>query len=221
MGRNAMSSEDRELRRREFLDAAHRLFRQRRDLPPVAEIAVEAGLAKGTVYRYFKSKEEIFVALLEDDFGALFVALEAILAQLPEEPEAAARAFARAFARSILAMEDLLPLASLSNGVLEQNLPVAVMRRFKTLLAAGLRSAGKKLEAGYPTLGRGGGTTLLLQTYALTLGLWQTLDYPPALRELLKEPALRPLDRRFASELEAAVRSQWLGSLARSAEARR
>ena len=100
-----------------------------------------------------------------------------------------------------------------SNGVLEQNLPVAVMRRFKTMLAGGLQAAGKQIEARFERLGRGRGTTLLLQTYALTLGLWQALDYPAALRELLKEPALRPLDRRFSGELETAVRTLWLGSL--------
>lgn len=213
MGRNAMSDEDKDRRRRAFLAAAHRLFRERRDLPPVAEIAVAAGLAKGTVYRYFKSKEEIFVALLEDDFGALFAALEPMLAKLPEDPGEAARVFARKFARSVLALEDLLPLASLSNGVLEQNLPAAVMRRFKTMLATGLRAAGKQIEARFAGLGRGRGTTLLLQTYALTLGLWQALDYPAALRKLLEEPALRPLDRRFSGELETAVRTLWLGSL--------
>jgi len=98
-----------------------------------------------------------------------------------------------------------------SNGVLEQNLPVAVMRRFKTMLAGGLQAAGKQIEARFERLGHG--TTLLLQTYALTLELWQALDYPAALREPLKEPALRPLDRRFSGELETAVRTLWLGSL--------
>jgi AcrR family transcriptional regulator len=111
MGANAMTDEDKEHHRRTLLDAAHGLFRERRDLRPVTEIAKAAGLAKETVYLYFTSKEEIFIALIEDNFAKLFEAL-----------------------------------ASLANGVLEQNLPVDVMRRFKTMLVTGLMTAGGQLE---------------------------------------------------------------------------
>lgn len=215
MGQNAMTDEDKERRRRTLLDAAHALFRERNDLPPVAEIAKAAGLAKGTVYLYFKSKEEIFIALLEDDFAKLFEALATIIAELPASPVDASRQFAQAYAERILALEDLLPLASLANGVLEQNLPVDVMRRFKTMLATGLVTAGRQLEMRFAELEPGRGITLLLQTYALTLGLWQALDYPSALREILSESALKPLDRHFAVELEAGIGTLWLGALAR------
>lgn len=214
MGRNAMSSEDKAQRRGEFLDAAHRLYRERRDLPPVAEIAASAGLAKGTVYRYFRSKEEIFVALLEDDFSKLFATLAPILDALPAIPAEAAAQFARRYARAILALPDLLPLASLANGVLEQNLPIEPMRQFKTRLATGLTQAGLQIERRFASLPHGGGATLLLQTYALTLGLWQALDYPAPLRELLRQADLKVLDRRFSTELESAVRRLWQGALA-------
>ena len=213
MGRNAMNDTDKALRRRAFLDAAHRLYRERRELPAVAEIAVSAGLAKGTVYRYFRSKEEIFVALLEDDFEALFRALESILAALPTDATGAAVQFARRYTRAVLDLPDLLPLASLANGVLEQNLPLEPMRHFKAGLAGGLTQAGKRIEQHCPQLSRGHGATMLLQTYALTLGLWQALDYPPQLRELLRDPQLRILDRRFSTELESAVRRLWQGAL--------
>jgi AcrR family transcriptional regulator len=214
MGQNAMTDEDKQRRRGALLDAARRLFRDRGDLPPVSEIARAAGLAKGTVYLYFTSKEEIFIALLEGCYGQLFAALAVIIAQLRSSPKQAARQFAQAYAETILFQQDFLPLASLANGVLEQNLPVESMRRFKTLLATGLTAAGRKLEALFPELEPGQGATLLMQNYALTLGLWQALDYPEAARQLLSEPALQPLDRRFATELETGVRAQWLGMLA-------
>ncbi len=219
MGQNAMTDEDKDRRRRELLDAAHRLFRERGDLPPVAEIARAAGLAKGTVYLYFRSKEEIFVALLEDDFSQLFETLAALIAELPEAPGQAARRFAHAYSAAVLARPDLLRLASLANGILEQNIPAEVMRRFKTSLANSLVDVGQQLGKRFASLGQEHGTTLLLQTYALTLGLWQALDYPQALREMLNETALRPLDRHFASELDEAVETLWLGALSRACRA--
>lgn len=54
-------------RRREILDAATHLFRERGfDLTAVQAIAGRAGVAAGTVYLYFPSKEAILVALQED-----------------------------------------------------------------------------------------------------------------------------------------------------------
>jgi AcrR family transcriptional regulator len=54
-----------EWRQNEILQAACRIFaRLGYSATNVEEIANEAGMAKGTVYLYFKSKEEIFVAVL-------------------------------------------------------------------------------------------------------------------------------------------------------------
>nr|WP_308789215.1 TetR family transcriptional regulator [Telluria antibiotica] len=206
-----MSDDERESRRQVVLAAAHRLYRERGALPPVADIASAAGLAKGTVYLYFRTKEEIFVALLEDGFARMFAALEPLLDSLPRGGAAVAGAFAAGFGRLIAGSGDLLPLAALGNAILEQNLPVEPMRRFKLALANGLAASGARLEAHTGLTPPGSGETLLLRTYALTLGLWQALSYPAALRSLLQEPGLRGLDRDFGTELEGAVAALWLG----------
>lgn len=211
MPRNALSNDERESRRQLLLEAAHRLYRERGSLPPVADIAAAAGLAKGTVYLYFRTKEEIFVALLEDGFARLFLALGPLLDGLPPGGAAVAGAFAARFGTLVAHSGDLLPLAALANAVLEQNLPVEPMRTFKTALAQGLAAAGRRLEARTGLAPAGSGETLLLHTYALTLGLWQTLSYPPALKSLLQEPALRGLDRDFGAELEGALAALWGG----------
>ncbi|MBD3728474.1 MAG: TetR/AcrR family transcriptional regulator [Sphingomonadales bacterium] len=58
---------DRDARRRAILDAAATTFAQRgyRNTT-MDEIAAAAGLAKGTLYLSYKSKEELFFALFED-----------------------------------------------------------------------------------------------------------------------------------------------------------
>lgn len=211
MARTALSNDERESRRQVLLAAAHRLYRARGVLPPVADIASAAGLAKGTVYLYFTTKEEIFVALLEDGFAQLFAALAPLLDSLPRNGPEVAAAFAVGFGKLVAGSGDLLPLAALANAVLEQNLPVEPMRRFKAALANGITTAGARLEAQTGLAPPGSGETLLLRTYALTLGLWQALSYPAALKALLQEPALRGLDREFGAELEGAVAALWLG----------
>lgn len=214
MGRPVLTEQDREQRRRVLLDAAHRLYRERNALPPVADIASAAGLAKGTVYLYFRTKEEIFVALLEDNFTQLFMALAPLLAALDTDQPGAAAHFARAYTQLIRDSGDLLRLAALGNTVLEKNLPLEAMQRFKLNLVHRMTQAGALLEQGTRAREPGWGTTLLLQTYALTLGLWQALDYPDALRALLQQPALRVLERDFHAELEAALERLWSAAFA-------
>jgi AcrR family transcriptional regulator len=61
-----------EYRHHEILEAARRIFaRLGYGATNVEEIAKEAGMAKGTVYLYFKSKEEVFAAVLARDLESL------------------------------------------------------------------------------------------------------------------------------------------------------
>jgi AcrR family transcriptional regulator len=53
-------------KRRQIIDGACRVFLERGfDAASMGEIAREAGVSKGTLYVYFKSKEELFEAIVE------------------------------------------------------------------------------------------------------------------------------------------------------------
>jgi AcrR family transcriptional regulator len=57
------------LRRGEILNAAERLFAKKGFFKTsMAEIAQEAEFAVGSLYQFFKSKDEIYVAIMEDKF---------------------------------------------------------------------------------------------------------------------------------------------------------
>jgi TetR/AcrR family fatty acid metabolism transcriptional regulator len=61
-----------EFRRAEIVDAARSVFARRGFAHGIIdEIAKEAGIAKGTVYLYFRSKTEIYRAVLNHDMKAL------------------------------------------------------------------------------------------------------------------------------------------------------
>lgn len=61
-----------EFRRSEIITAARSVFAQKGYLnATVDEIALAAGLAKGTIYVYFNSKEEIYTAAIENDLEIL------------------------------------------------------------------------------------------------------------------------------------------------------
>ncbi len=61
-----------EFRRAEIVDAARTVFARRGFTQGIIdEIAKKAGIAKGTVYFYFRSKSEIYKAVLDHDMEAL------------------------------------------------------------------------------------------------------------------------------------------------------
>lgn len=61
-----------EFRRAEIVQAARTVFARRGFSGAIMdEIAAEAGVAKGTLYLYFKSKMEIYRAVLDDDMKSL------------------------------------------------------------------------------------------------------------------------------------------------------
>lgn len=76
-------------RRREILDAATKLFgRQGYDVTTVHAIAARAGVAAGTVYLYFPSKEAILDALREDFEAGLLDSVAAVATDVLAEEEA-------------------------------------------------------------------------------------------------------------------------------------
>ena len=57
-------------KRHQIMEGARRLFlAQGFDAASMNSIALEAGVSKGTLYVYFKSKEELFEAIIEEQCG--------------------------------------------------------------------------------------------------------------------------------------------------------
>jgi len=211
MKQRAMGSEDKAARRADILAAARALYRQNSyQLPSVAQIATASGLAKGTVYLYFRTKEEIFVALLAEDFTGLLNEVERHFST----PSSAGSldAFLSDYMAYLKHHPELLRLDAMAYSVLEQNLDIEQMRAFKLGLTQQLVATGAIIERAF-ALPEGRGTSLLMRTYALTRGLWQTLDYPPCMSELLAAPEFAPIRPPFLTELPQALAEYWRGAL--------
>jgi AcrR family transcriptional regulator len=81
--RRAVSDEDKSQRRDEIMAAAKEVFaRKGFHATTVADIAKQAGLAYGSVYWYFDSKDELFHALMAVEEAALRSHIAAALAAL-------------------------------------------------------------------------------------------------------------------------------------------
>lgn len=216
MKQRALSDDDKALRRNAILAAARELFvRDSHQLPSAAQIAQASGLAKGTVYLYFRTKEEIFVALLAQEFDGLLRRISSYL-------ESAALAqgldgLLQEVCEYIATHPEFLRLDAMAYSVLEQNLSEAYLLEFKTSLTQTLVSTGQRVDLALQ-LPAGRGAALLLRTHALIRGLWQTLDYPEYLQRILAAPQFAPIRPHFQTELLASLRDFWAGALASGAD---
>ncbi len=217
IGRRAVRAEDKAARHRAILDAAARLLRSDPDrMASVADVARDAGLAKGTVYLYFSGKEELLLALHERNAGAFFDALVARV------DGAALLTIDKVLATLQTHMIDdplFLPLAARCLGVIQQALGPDVVTPYRVRLARRLERAGAGLERHFAGLAPGGGVDLLRQSFALILGLWQL----QAVAKPAAPPAAEGPSRTaatFAGDVDRALSALWRGALAASSRPR-
>lgn len=203
----ATNPEDKELRREAILDTAEQLWLTHPERRyNVADIATAAGLAKGTVYLYFRSKEELFLGIHERHNTTFFSHLKTRAEQASPMTIDDLFSIQRQF---LLNFPAFLPVATLCHGLLERQIPLDVAFAFEQRTFAQLAEVVTALRSHFPQATE----ALMLQSYALLIGLWQLLR-PTPLKELMKERSLLcACTDDYLQMLEAALKSLWLGAL--------
>jgi AcrR family transcriptional regulator len=205
----AMQAEDKQERRDAILDAAERMLLRSQDhVANVAEVADEAGLAKGTVYLYFPSKEELLLALHERNIDGFFNALVMLLARTRPVKIDDVLALTH---KHMVDPPLFLPLATRCFAHMSQSVPAQAGMAFKQRLGDRLARAGAGLERHFRDLPAGGGVVLLRHSYALILGLWQlsAAQRCPA----AAQPKLAVFNWSYADSVDAALRALWQGTV--------
>jgi AcrR family transcriptional regulator len=215
MARPALSEEERFSRRTALLDAARHLYRERGTLPTVANIAKSAGVAKGAVYLWFRSKDEIFVAILEDAFLELIARLVPIIESIDPRPEFTPDSFASQYAKLLGESPDVVRLSSVLTSMFRENLPTESFSRLDRNVGASLSKAGTLLEQRLGCPMRSKGADLLLHTWTLTIGLRIMMGIPDEMEKVLDDPTPATFRRGFSTELKTSVAQLWRGAMIR------
>jgi AcrR family transcriptional regulator len=179
-------------RRQQILQSAAALFETAHyDQVSILEVARLSGLAKGTVYLYFNTKEELFLALLDQAFGDWFADLQQCLLTFPEsEPLLRVTRLASALTESLQQHPLLLRLLPILHTVLEHNIPYPVALEFKQHLRTHLLQTGEQIEGCLPFLKPGQGAELLLSAYAGLIGLQSMTQPSEVVSQVLQQPEM-------------------------------
>ena len=209
----ARSAEDKDLRRTHLIEAATRLFADADfEAVTIARVAAAAGVAKGTAYLYFASKETLFVELVHDEMLQWLNALTMQLKRL--RTTKAAVAVPVQIARSLAGRPVLCRLLVLLHTVIEPKLDDASARKFKRHMLALLTQASQLIASKIPGLQAGQAAVLAMQIHALVISITQLANPPPVIaRVMAQDASLHVMQIDFEQFLAATLKTLVRGTL--------
>ena len=206
----AMTEAQKEARRADILKVAlHRFTLMPYEDLSMAETADEAGVAKGTLYLYFRSKEEMFLAIYTDQLNGWFDEMDRELSEA--KGGASIAAFVKFMGESLDRRPQFLRLTAILHTVLEQNLDHATAQRFKTWFKERIEKSGRLLEVYLPFLEPGQGARLLLKIDALIIGFQHQAEPSGVMREVLEEDAMAIFRVDLEGQLLETLRTLLMG----------
>lgn len=168
----------------------------------MAGLARAVGLAKGTLYLYFRSKEELFVAVLEAELDRW---QQELMARLNAAEDLSPEELAIHLADSIAGRPHAVRLLAIMSPVLEANIPEDVAIAFKLRLVGRMAGIAQLVETRCPLLRPGEGVLVVRRLDALVVGLWPMAKPGILADQAVKEPRIAAVRVDFAVELRAML----------------
>lgn len=166
-------------------------------------IARQAGMAKSAVYRYFESREAIFLKILEADFRHWLEDVEAAFALLSGTNDI--ERVAAELTAATMKHPRLCWLVSALASVLEYNLSEEVVLAFKQeSLALGMRLVGI-LQGALPAIAVRDLTDFLHPVLALIAGLWPLSHPSETVNRIMSRPEFALFQPNFEVQFQKTV----------------
>lgn len=198
-----------ENRRKAILKTARHFFEQNSfESIKIIDIAKECGIAKGTVFNYFKTKEELFLELLYQEYEVWFERMRESLRSIHGKSEQDfCQAYMRFFQETIRENPTFYRLSSILHQVLEKNISPEAAVRFKGLTYGLMMETGKEIDSCLPSLSAGTGATLLLKSHALIVGIHNLCIQPTVIKEAIEELKMDVFNIDFESFFLATLKT--------------
>ena len=139
-------------RREEIVNACEKLYRTMsfKDIT-LKEISVETSFSRPSIYNYFQTKEEIFLALMQREYELWSAEVGALSA---ENNTMTAESFAAAIAHSLEKREQLLKLLAMNHYDMEEHSRAERLTEFKLAYGASLDAVRGCIDKFFPGIDR-------------------------------------------------------------------
>lgn len=206
--RRAISDQQKEERRQSILSAAFELFESiSYDAVNMDTVARRAGIAKGTVYLYFRTKEELFLDLLTQEFENWFSEIEANLTMIHDsQGTCTIDEFVTRMAATLQNRSTFIRLVAILHTILERNIDFYAALHFKQLLAGRMAKIGDLIELCLPFLEPGRGRAVVLHVYVLIIGVHHLAEPAPIVQLVVDEEGLAIFQVSFMDYFLESIR---------------
>jgi TetR/AcrR family transcriptional regulator len=180
----------------------------------MAKIASEAGLAKGTLFIYFQTKEDVFLSLTEQKIMEWSSNLghkiqDLINAKIIIQIENFIDLLINSFDDRIL-----VKLFAILDDTLEQNIDFNRAVQFKSFLKEKLVDLGKGIEAILPVLHKGDGVVILNQLFICFIGAYKVSNPSSIVKQVVQKSGLEIFNRDFIKTLREMATYHIIGYIA-------
>ena len=132
------------------------------------EIGKRTSFTRTSIYNYFHTKEEIFLALLQREHEGWIADVQKIFAG----PALDTSAFAEAFAHALEGRECMLKLMSMNLYELEGNSRMENLVAFKVVYARAMQTIAEGLTKFFPQMGESGVQSFLYAFFPFLFGIY-------------------------------------------------
>lgn len=206
--KRAYSDQEKLAKRQKIIDAAEILLvKGMFPLPSVNQIIAKAGVAKGTVYLYFSSKEEIYLSLLAQYFDGFTSGFIELLEQSKQDE------LIDNFSAGYIGLAKQQPkavyLSSIVPLILENNVGDEYLVGFKKSLYVTAQKISNAMAFVMHSDRQDEFLVRFLHSHNLFLASWQHCNPPSHVKDLMSEHGLDGLIYNFEIEFRAHMHRLW------------
>lgn len=199
----ARTDEQKKQRIDEIVAATARLYEHRKfeDIS-FAVIAKEAEFTRSNLYKYFSSKEEIFLEFLKHDFLEYRRDLKRTFA---DERNVSTKEFSEIWVGVLVRNARLLNLLSILNTFLEKNVSYEALVDFKRTLKTQFIAVSELLCKTLPALTPQKAGDFITFSFAMANGLYQSCDHTEIQKQVMERDEFALFRVDFLSSMQQAV----------------
>jgi len=201
----ARKEEDKLERRQAILDAGLELWNETSYADfTMSAVAEKAGVVKGTLYLYFETKEQLFLALMSDMMVEYF---DEVDARLQEGGRWSKARVVEILSGALGGRDAFTRMLTVLGNICEHNVSYEQLLAFKRLTLERFTRTAALLAKRLPFLGSETALRLIMHLSAFAAGIAQ-VSYPsPLLDQILDLPDLRVMRVDLKTEFAAAAKT--------------
>jgi TetR/AcrR family transcriptional regulator len=201
------STEEKAKKKEHIKACALTLYQKSGELCSVDKIVKKSGVAKGTFYLYFKTKEEVFLDILSDMYA---VYLEDVFKGI-DLNKVTLESLADSLVKPLVGNSDFLRLASIGPGILEKNVSEEKIIEFKLMLMQAMQKMGEVFLQLSPRLKPEKVSEMIVVSFSLIIGIFQQSDISGELKKLSEKPEIKDLFIDFEKITSRSLVALWKG----------